>query len=444
MNETAAIDLSKVLDRPKLAGFQILILCLCSLVIMLDGFDAQAIGYVAPALLKEFHATKADLGPLFSASVFGLFIGSLAISPIADRLGRKVAIIGSVALFGVCSLLTITAGTLHGLMLWRFVTGLGLGGAIPTTLTMVADFSPLRLRGTLATLVALANTIGSSLGAIVAGSMIPAFGWESVFLVGGILPIVLAMALIFFQPESPRWLILQPDSGRRLRPIVRRIDPTVAMPDNPVFLMSETQLSGVPVRHLFTDQRGLSTLLVWLSFIIGYLDLYFMSNWLPTLITSSGNSLQQAVAAPALLQIGGLVGGIVLARLVDRYSSRMLTITFACGAAFIFLTGLVSSHIWLSLAAVSGTGFFVIASIVGCVGYAATFYPTAIRSTGVGWAMGMGRLGAIVGPLVAGMLIAWDWSTQALFFAAAATTVIGAVAMFLLPRLTPRMSAATH
>jgi MFS transporter, AAHS family, 4-hydroxybenzoate transporter len=435
MHDVASIDLSRVLDRPKLSSFQVLVLSLCALVIVFDGFDTQAIGYVAPALLKAFSVPRSQLGPVFSAGLFGLFIGSLLISPLADRVGRKVAVIGAVALFAICSLLTITASTLHGVMLWRFITGLGLGGAIPTTLTLVSDFSPKHLRVSLPMIVALANTIGSSLGAFLAGALIPAFGWPSVFLVGGILPLLLVVVLLLYLPESPRWLLLQERSGPRLVPIVRKIDPSLALKDDAVFSMSETPLPGVPVGRLFTQGRAAMTLLIWCAFIIGYLDLYFMASWLPTLITSSGKSLQQAVAAPALLQIGGLIGGVALARLVDRYGSRTLTVTFAGCALGIMVTGAVSSEIWPLLAAVFCAGFFLISSLVGMVGYTAAYYPTAIRSSGVGWGMGMGRIGAIIGPLAAGGLIALDWSTPALFFAGGATTFIGALATFLMTRV---------
>ncbi len=444
MNDAATIDLSKVLDRPKLSGFQVLILCLCSLVIVLDGFDAQAMGYVAPALIKTFNVPRSELGPVFSSGLFGLFIGSLVISPVADRLGRKIAVLGAVVLFGVCSLLTMTAGTLNEVMVWRFITGLGLGGAIPTTLTVVSDFSPRRLRGALAMLVALANTVGSSLGAFLSGALIPMFGWPSVFLVGGVLPLILALVLLVFLPESPRWLLLQPGSGPRLVPIVRKIDRSITLPDNAVFSISETPLPGLPMWHLFGEGRTLTTLLIWCAFVVGYLDLYFMTSWLPTLITSAGKSLQQAVAAPALLQIGGLLGGISLARLVDRYGSRMLCVTFAGCALFVVVTGAVSGDVTLLLASVFCAGFFLISSLVGSVGYTAAYYPTAIRSTGVGWGMGVGRVGAIIGPLVAGALIALDWTTPALFYAAGAVTLIGAAATLLMPRRNAAERAGFH
>jgi len=434
VNDTATIDLSKILDRHKLSGFQVLILCLSALVIVLDGFDAQAMGYVAPALIKTFNVPRSELGPAFSAGLFGLFIGSLVISPVADRLGRKIAVLGAVVLFGVFSLLTMTAGTLNEVLIWRFLTGLGLGGAIPTTLTVVSDFSPRRLRGALAMLVALANTIGSSLGAFLSGALIPVFGWPSVFLVGGVLPLILAVVLLIFLPESPRWLLLQPRSKARLVPIVRKLDPELVLTDNSAFAMSETPLPGVPMRHLFAEGRTLTTLLIWCAFVIGYLDLYFMTSWLPTLITSTGKSLQQGVAAPALLQIGGLIGGVSLARLVNRYGSRMLCVTFSACALFIVVTGVVSGDVTLLLASVFCAGFFLISSLVGSVGYTAAYYPTAIRSTGVGWGMGVGRVGAIIGPLAAGALIALDWTTPALFYAAGAVTLIGAVATLLMPR----------
>lgn len=401
-------------------------------------------GYVAPALIKTFSVPRSELGPVFSAGLFGLFIGSLVISPVADRLGRKIAVLGAVALFGVCSLMTATAGTLNEVLIWRFITGLGLGGAIPTTLTVVSDFAPRRLRGALAMLVALANTIGSSVGAFLSGALIPVLGWPSVFVIGGVLPLILAVVLLIFLPESPRWLVLQPDSRARLIPIVRKLDPEVALAENITFSMSERPLPGVPMRHLFAEGRTLTTLLIWCAFVVGYLDLYFMTSWLPTLITSAGKSLQQGVAAPALLQIGGLIGGVSLARLIDRYGSRMLCVTFAGCALFIVVTGAVSGDVTLLLASVFCAGFFLISSLVGSVGYTAAYYPTAIRSTGVGWGMGVGRVGAIIGPLVAGALIALDWTTPALFYAAGAVTLIGAVATLLMPRGSAAERMAFH
>lgn len=401
-------------------------------------------GYVAPALIKTFSVPRSELGPVFSAGLFGLFIGSLVISPVADRLGRKIAVLGAVALFGVCSLMTATAGTLNEVLIWRFITGLGLGGAIPTTLTVVSDFAPRRLRGALAMLVALANTIGSSVGAFLSGALIPVLGWPSVFVIGGVLPLILAVVLLIFLPELPRWLVLQPDSRARLIPIVRKLDPEVALAENITFSMSERPLPGVPMRHLFAEGRTLTTLLIWCAFVVGYLDLYFMTSWLPTLITSAGKSLQQGVAAPALLQIGGLIGGVSLARLIDRYGSRMLCVTFAGCALFIVVTGAVSGDVTLLLASVFCAGFFLISSLVGSVGYTAAYYPTAIRSTGVGWGMGVGRVGAIIGPLVAGALIALDWTTPALFYAAGAVTLIGAVATLLMPRGSAAERMAFH
>jgi AAHS family 4-hydroxybenzoate transporter-like MFS transporter len=434
MSNAAAIDLLSVMNRPKLGGFQIGMITLCALIVAVDGFDTQSIGFVGPALLKEFNVSRAALGPVFSAGLFGLFLGSFLISPIADRFGRKPALLVSVVIFGLFSFFAARSSTLDELMIWRFLTGIGLGGGIPTALTMVCDFAPERRRGSLVMLVSLANPIGASIGAFISAEMITHWGWRSVLLLGCILPFILAVIVVLVMRESPRWLTLHNGADPRLRSLMKRIDPKT--PDDAVFTISDIPSRGVPVGKLFSDGRAAGTILLWLTFFMGFLVLFLLSQYLPTLMSAIGASQREAVASTALFQIGGLLGGLLLGRFVDRRGNVALAITFLGMAGFIVLTALVSESVYAVFVTVFLAGFFLIASVTGVNGCASAFYPTSARSTGVGTGFAFGRLGSIGGPLLAALLLSWGWSNQGVFMSCAVPAAIAAVAMWFMPRRT--------
>jgi AAHS family 4-hydroxybenzoate transporter-like MFS transporter len=439
----AAIELSSVMNRQKLSKFQIGMIALCALIVAVDGFDTQSIGFIGPALIAEFKVQRPALGPVFSAGLFGLFLGSFLISPVADRFGRKVAILVSVTIFGLFSIAAAQSSTLDELMIWRFLTGIGLGGGIPTALTMASDYAPEQRRGSMVMLVSLANPVGSSLGAFMSAELISLYGWRSVLWAGALLPLCLAMLLLFTLRESPRWLALQDGSSKALRDIVARIAPEIPNVQSTRFVVADTRESGVPVRKLFADGRAVGTVLLWIAFFMGILDLFLLAQWLPTLMSSAGASAREAVASTALFQIGGLVGGLALGHFVDKKGNFALATTFLGMAAFIILTGLVSSSIYAVFVTVFCAGFFLIASVTGVNGYAAAFYPTSARSTGIGWGLALGRMGSIVGPLIAGFLLALHWTNSSVFMACAIPAVLASIAMLLMPKRTAPVTTDT-
>src|SRR3954452_7493407 len=278
------VDVAGFIDRQPVGGFQIKLLLTCAAVLFLDGFDTQAIGYVAPALAKEWGLTKAALGPVFSAGLFGLMIGALIFGPLSDRIGRKKIIIFSTLAFGLGALATALVKDVNSLLVIRFLTGLGLGGAMPNAIAMTSEFNPHRRRATMVMIMFCGFSVGAALGGLLAAQLIPQFGWQSVFVVGGVAPLLLAPVLALRLPESVRFLALTGRAHQRVAELLAAINPKVAFAAETQFMIHEPELSGIPVLHLFRNARIQVTLLLWVVFFLSLLDLYFLSNWLPTVL----------------------------------------------------------------------------------------------------------------------------------------------------------------
>src|SRR6202163_4670505 len=293
----APIDVAEFIDRQPVGGFQIRLLLTCAAVLFLDGFDTQAIGYVAPALAREWGLTKGALGPVFSAGLFGLMIGALVFGPLADRIGRKKIIIFSTLAFGLGALVTVFVQDVNTLLAIRFLTGLGLGGAMPNAIAMTSEFNPRRRRATMVMIMFCGFSVGAALGGLLAAALIPHFGWRSVFIIGGIAPLLLAPILALRLPESVRFLALTGHANQRVAELLGLINPKAAFAPATQFVVHEPVLAGMPVQHLFREKRTLPTLLLWVVFFMSLLDLYFLTNWLPTVL----NDLGASVSASAVI-----------------------------------------------------------------------------------------------------------------------------------------------
>jgi AAHS family 4-hydroxybenzoate transporter-like MFS transporter len=422
------IDIPQFIDEHPVGSFQIRVMLLCAAVLFIDGFDTQAIGYVAPALAHEWSLARGMLGPVFSAGLFGLMIGALIFSTIADRIGRRRIIVLCTAAFGVASLLTLFVNDAGWLIAVRFLTGLGLGGAMPNAIALTSEFSPHRRRATLVMVTFAGFSIGAALGGLLAAALIPIFGWRSVFLAGGLAPLALLPVLATTLPESIRYLALLGGRDREIATVLRRIAPLKDFGDGARFVVAERRLAGLPVAHLFADGRRTTTVLLWVVFFTSLLDLYLLSNWLPTVINDLGVSVSAAAAIGAMLQVGGVVGTFTLGRLIDRFSFRALALTYFFAAAAVAAIGFTGGSIALATVAIFAAGFCIVGGQTGSNALAAMFYPTAIRSTGVGWALGIGRAGSIVGPLVGGVMLAHQIGAKPLFVVAAVPALIAALA----------------
>ncbi len=432
---TAVIDIPQTIDRLPVGGYQIRVLLICAAVLFVDGFDTQAIGYVAPAVAADWKLARGALGPVFSAGLFGLMIGAILFGTVADRIGRKRIIVLSTIAFGIGSLLTVLAQDATWLMVLRFLTGLGLGGAMPNAVALTSELSPIRRRATMVMTMFAGFSIGAALGGLLAAVLIPAFGWRSVFLVGGLVPFALAPVLGVMLPESIRYLALVGGRDRDVAGLLRQVAPGETIPLEAHFVVREPKLPGLPVAHLFAEQRSGVTLLFWIVFFMSLLDLYLLANWLPTVLHDLGVSVSVAVAIGAMLQVGGVAGTFALGRVIDRFSFRALALTYLCAALAISAIGVTGHSTALVTSAIFAAGFCIVGGQIAANALTATYYPTAIRSTGMGWALGIGRVGSIVGPLIGGGMLAAKVGVDTLFMVAAIPALIAAVAALALVRV---------
>jgi AAHS family 4-hydroxybenzoate transporter-like MFS transporter len=432
---TAPIDVVEFIDQQPVGGFQIKLLLTCAAVLFLDGFDTQAIGYVAPALAKEWGLTKAALGPVFSAGLFGLMIGALLFGPLADRIGRKKIIIFSTLAFGIGTLATAFIQDVNSLLAIRFLTGLGLGGAMPNAIAMTSEFNPRRRRATMVMIMFCGFSVGAALGGFLAAGLIPQFGWRSVFVVGGLVPLLLVPVLVLRLPESVRFLVLTGRAPQQVAQLLGWISPKASFTAATRFVVHEPELAGIPVLHLFRGGRTLVTLLLWVVFFMSLLDLYFLSNWLPTVLNDLGASVSVAAVIGSMLQVGGIVGTFALGSIIDRFSFRALALVYFVAVFAVGAIGHLGHSAVLVTLAIFVAGFCIVGGQIAANALAAAFYPTAVRATGVGWALGIGRVGSIVGPLVGGVLLSMKWSAAEVFMTAAGAALCAALAAFSLSRI---------
>jgi AAHS family 4-hydroxybenzoate transporter-like MFS transporter len=427
---------ASAIDGARFGPFQFRIAALCALIAGLDGFDTQAIAYVAPSIGEAWGLDKAAFGPIFGSGLLGLTIGAFLLSPIADRVGRKAVILFCTSVFGLFALLTARAANMEQLLAYRLLTGIGLGGAMPNLIAITNEYAPSRLKATLVTVMFCGFPLGSTIGGAISAPLIARFGWEAVFVLGGVLPVILLPVLWLALPESARFLAMRQDAEARLGPILTRIDPSLA----PSIFIAQVRGEApdrtrqhFPVIELFHEGRGRTTVLLWLAFFMNLLVMYFLVNWLPSLLRGLGLPLSIAIISTAVLNLGGVVGAIVLGRLIDkREPALILGLAYAASALFIVMVAYAGANVALLLAGAALAGFGVVGGQIGLNAVAASTYPTAVRATGVGWALGVGRIGSIVGPVAGGALLALGWTSQQLILTAVIPALIAAVAVFLL------------
>jgi len=423
------IDLRAWLDRQRFSAFQWRVVALCFFIVAIDGFDTACVGFIAPALVQDWHVSPGVLGTVFSAGLAGLMVGALAFGPLADRIGRKRTLLITVAAFGIATVASAFAPNVTALIVLRFLTGLGLGGAMPNAIALTSEYCPERRRSFLTTVMFCGFTLGSGFGGIVAAQLVPDFGWRSVLLFGGVVPLVLVPVMAFALPESVRYLVASGADNAAIGKLLNRIAPLDLTLDTR-FVLTETKAKGSPVRQLFLPAFRTGTLLLWMVFFMSLLIVYLLTNWLPTLIHSGGVSLALASRIAVMYQVGGTIGALVIGRLMDRYPATIvLCCTYALGAVFLTLTGV--AHGTMLAFAVTGVGFCISGSQIGANAFAAQFYPTASRVTGISWALGVGRLGSVCGALVGGVLLTANIGFQLLFLIVAVPAAVASLAIFL-------------
>jgi len=430
VSSTAALDIRRFIDERPVSRYQMRVAVMCGLIVFVDGFDAQAMGYVAPALTVALKIPRSVLGSVISSGLVGMMIGALVSGPLADRIGRKPVLIGCSLIFGLGSLLTATAQSVESLMFWRAITGLGMGGAMPNAIALTSEYMPQRRRAGAVTMMICGFSLGAAVGGLVAASIIPRFGWPAVFIVGGIIPIAIALAAAVLLPESIRFLLVRGGTESRARASLARIAPgeSVAGPLSPGDDAHDAS-GAFSVAELFTNGRAVATILIWVVYFMNLLNLYFLNSWLPTIISDAGIPVATAIRLTSLFQIGGIAGAIVLGRVLDRtFSFWILAGCYAWAAAFVYAIGHSGASVALLAVTIACAGVGIIGGQNASHALSSEFYPTRVRSTGVGWALGIGRIGSIVGPVVGGLLLAQNTPMRDVFWAAVIPAIAATIA----------------
>jgi MFS transporter, AAHS family, 4-hydroxybenzoate transporter len=440
---TAVIEVDTTIDEGRWTSFQTATVLICGIVTLIDGFDAQSIGFVAPVLAKQWGVAPAAFGPVFSASLVGMMIGALSLGPIADRFGRKIAAILAITFMGVFTLASAKCTSVESLMVVRLLTGIGLGGALPNCVALSGEYAPARWRATAIGAMFCGFPLGAMLGGLLSARIIPAFGWESVFYVGGSIPLILIPILAVILPESIRYLVVRRKEPKRILSLLHKIAPEVQATESNVFVVREDTGAGVAISELFSHGRLLGTLMLWISVFANILLYYFLINWLPLLLQQAGLSLSNAILLTALLNFGGIVGTIVFARSLDRAgNSRILIWAFLGCTVFTVMLGYAGANIPMLVVAVFLAGFCANGALNNLSAVAANLYPTNVRATGIGWALGFGRVGSIIGPMVGTWLLLAKVELAHLFTIIATPSLFAAVAMYVL-NMRPSEAATT-
>jgi MFS transporter, AAHS family, 4-hydroxybenzoate transporter len=424
------LDVQTFLNEQGFSPFQWTIFVLCFCVVLLDGFDTAAIGYIAPSLISEWGVERPALAPVLSAALFGLAFGALSAGPMADRIGRKAVLAGSVLTFGAACLAAASAGSLTQLVVWRFITGLGLGAAMPNAVTLMSEYCPDERRAMLTNTMFCGFPLGQAFGGFLAAWMIPLLGWRSVLVLGGIVPLVLAGLLFLLIPESLRYMVAENYPAERIRNVLCRIAATAK--DATSFVMHEKVQatpgkSGISV--LFAKDYLVGTVMLWAAYFMGLVIIYAQINWMPILLRDAGITPATAALVTALFPLGGF-GAIFSGWLMDRFNANIIIAAcFAATALAVWAIGPATGNLALLMVVVLVAGTLMNTAQTSLPALAAGFYPTHVRATGVAWMMGIGRFGGIVGTFFVAELSRRNLAFAEIFAMVAIPGLFSAVAL---------------
>jgi len=398
------VALNDFIDQQKIGRYQKFILLTCLLLMVMDGYDIQAIAYAAPLIMEHWKIDKTMLGGVFSASLFGLFIGSLFLSSLADRFGRRPILLISTLAFSVLMLLTPSVSSVEQLTIIRFVTGIFLGGIMPNVMAYSSEIVPSKYRILTMMVISCGYTVGAMLGGGISALLTPIGGWHAIFYFGGIIPLIIFFIMLFTLPESLQFMVSKNNDHKALL-WLKKFYPKLNFSSelkilNPLIL--KTKQSPL---ELFKENRAFFTYTIWIISILNMISLYFLANWLPMLAKESGLNLNQALLIGSILQLGGAFGSILMGLKIDKVGFyKVLIPVFITGVLSVAVIGYSISNPLLLYVVVFIAGFAIVGGQPAINAFSASYYPISLRTTGVGWSIGIARLGSVIGPLFGGYL----------------------------------------
>ncbi|MGE9550140.1 MFS transporter [Erwinia amylovora] len=424
MESTAATDVRALINEGCISRYQQRIIALCFAVVAMDGMDIALMGFIAPALKTAWGVTTHQLGAVISAALIGLALGAMFAGPLADRFGRRVIIISSVFFFGLWTLATAFSQNIDQMMLFRFLTGLGLGAAMPNVGTLVAEYSPERKRAFIITVVFCGFTFGAAGGGFAASWLIPHYGWHAVLVVGGLLPLMIVPMLLSWLPESVRFLLARHAPAGQIRRIVEKMAPGRVHHDSHFAMVEKAQRHGA-VRLVTSRPYLLGSSLLWGGYFMGLFLVYLIGSWLPSLVKDMGMTVTQAALVTAMYQAGGTVGSLFAGWMMDRFNANLALagIYFVGAIATVAIGFAPAQTLVLSLVAFC-SGFCLNGANTGMNALSASYYPTHARATGSSWMHGVGRMGAILSAFAGAQMLSMGWNITDVFSSLAIPAVL--------------------
>src|ERR1700739_2971396 len=429
MAEAVLSATETALENQRIGGLQIRVAAPCTLIQICDGSDVNSIGWAVPSLTHVWNLPGPAFTTAFLWSSIGIMVGALSAGPIGDRGGRTPLLLTSVTIFGLASLLSAFAPSLGVLAILRFFTGLGIGGAFPGSATLAGDYAPPRLRAAMIMAPFTGAPVGGFVGGQIVAVLLPHFGWPVIFVLGGVFPLVLVAVLALWLPESPRFLARKANMLPRQPPLLERLDIAPGQAE----LQPVDVAHGNPIKMLFGEGYALQTVLLWVIFFCSLMDLFLFGYWLPEVLHLTGMTPAGAVFASSLRDLGAIFAVLYLGLLIDRLGpERSLAFHYAIGAVFIALISLVVLPYARLLAVIFLCGMTIIGSQTGANAACGKLYPARMRTSGLGWALGIGRLGGIAAPVLGGYLLSLKMAPTHIFLSACLFAVIAAAATGLL------------
>jgi MFS transporter, AAHS family, 4-hydroxybenzoate transporter len=434
MERQVRVDVGEIIDAARISRLQICIFLLCLAVSMLDGFDTQSIACVAPTISEAWHLSASQFGAIFSATLFGTAVGAAVFGRLADSYGRRILMTVAVFLFGCMTLACARAQGFHSLLTFRLLAGIGLGGAIPNVIAFSSEYAPQRIRARIVVAILWGYPAGAIVGGLISSALIAKFGWESVFYAGGVLPLFLAPLLFSLLPESIRFLTQRQGSSGAIAKILQRIEPSHRSQPTDQYYLPEEPTSSGRLGTVFAGRLASGTFLLGSALFMSLLLAYLLVNWIPLLLRQMGLPLADALFGTVMLNLSGIGGSYLFSRWMDqsRYALRVIIAGYAIAALAVATIGVFGPSRAFIMASTACVGFFLVSSQLSLTAYIATYYPTAVRATGIGVTQAIGRCGSLVGPLLGGLLLSLGMQARHLFRWGAIPAILAMSALFIL------------